>query len=207
MFDRLFGKKGDKPKKQPPSNIEQTNAMLTKKIQDMELRIQNLDVKQKYLQNEAKEKLKAGDKAGAKRLLAKKKKLVEQIKQCEGAMAMMEEQQMIMENTGMMKGTMEAIKNANMVIKEAQKDLNVEDMENIKDDMVELKQAQAEMGDFFAEYTNADNDEVEDELAALEEEMAKQDTGALPMANNEKINKQKNNLNRDEDALNQFMFG
>ena len=56
MFDRLFGKKGDKPKKQPPSNIEQTNAMLTKKIQDMELRIQNLDVKQKYLQNEAKEK-------------------------------------------------------------------------------------------------------------------------------------------------------
>ena len=73
MFDRLFGKKGDKPKKQPPSNIEQTNAMLTKKIQDMELRIQNLDVKQKYLQNEAKEKLKAGDKAGAKRLLAKKR--------------------------------------------------------------------------------------------------------------------------------------
>ena len=34
-------------------NIEQTNAMLTKKIQDMELRIHG---KQKYLQNEAKEK-------------------------------------------------------------------------------------------------------------------------------------------------------
>ena len=121
-------------------------------------------------------------------------------------MAMMEEQQMSMENTGMMKGRMEAIKNANLVIKEAQKELNVEDMENIKDDMDELKQAQAEMGDFFAEYTNADNDEVEDELAALEEEMAKQDTGALPTANKEKINKHKN-VNKEEDDLNQFMLG
>ena len=116
---------------------------------------------------------------------------------------MMEEQKMIMENTGIMKDTMEAIKNANKVIQEAQKDLNVEDLENMKDDMDELKQAQAEMGDYFAEYTNADNDEVEDELAAFEEEMAKQ--WVLPTANKEKINKQKN-IN-EEDALNQFMFG
>ena len=45
MFSQLFKKKGDKPKKQPPANLEQTNAMLDKKIQDLELRIQNLDVR------------------------------------------------------------------------------------------------------------------------------------------------------------------
>ena len=73
MFKNLFG--GKKEKKQPQSNVEDTIQMLDKKINDMELLINNLEVKQKNLQEEAKKKIKAGDKAGAKRLLVKKKKI------------------------------------------------------------------------------------------------------------------------------------
>ena len=96
MFQKLFGgdKKGKDKPKESGGKIEETLQMLDKKIADMELLLKNLDVRQKNLQEEAKQKLKDGDKAGAKRLLAKKKKLLEQLKQTEGAMAMMEEQRL-----------------------------------------------------------------------------------------------------------------
>ena len=55
-------------------------------------------------------KLKQGDKAGAKRLLAKKKKLLEQLKQTEGAMAMMEEQKMMLESAGATKETFDTFR-------------------------------------------------------------------------------------------------
>ena len=100
MFNKLFGGgKKDKPKEKK-ANIDDTLKTLDKKLSDLELLTQNLDVRQKNLQEEAKQKLKAGDKAGAKRLLAKKKKLLEQLKQTEGAMAMMEEQKMTLESAG-----------------------------------------------------------------------------------------------------------
>ena len=79
-FVKLFGKKG--PSKKPPKQHknEQTQLILDQKIKEQELKISNLETRSNALQEEAKTKLKAGDKAGAKHILAKKKKLVEQIK-------------------------------------------------------------------------------------------------------------------------------
>jgi hypothetical protein len=72
-FGKLFGKKdaGKKPPKQ--NKNEQTTLMLDQKIQEQELKLKNLETKTNALQEEAKAKLKAGDKAGAKRILGKKK--------------------------------------------------------------------------------------------------------------------------------------
>ena len=75
----------------------------------------NLETKTNALQDEAKAKLRAGDKAGAKRVLAKKKKYVEQMKTIEGAIAMMEEQKMMLDSTLQMKDVMSAIKTGNQV--------------------------------------------------------------------------------------------
>ena len=75
-FATLFGKKKENKKQEPQTNLEQAKLNLDQKLQKLELRLQNLEVRQKNLQSEAKEKLKAGDKAGAKRLLAKRKKLI-----------------------------------------------------------------------------------------------------------------------------------
>ena len=116
MFKNLFG--GKKEKKKPAANIDETIAMLDKKIKDMELLINNLEVRQNAMQEEAKKKIKAGDKAGAKRILVKKKKIVEQIKQNEGALMMMEEQKGMLENSATTKGVIDAVKKATEVIKE-----------------------------------------------------------------------------------------
>ena len=67
-FNKLFNTKGKKGGgSQPGGKVEQTVAMLDQKINEQELRIKNIETKTNALQEEAKAKLKAGDKAGAKR--------------------------------------------------------------------------------------------------------------------------------------------
>ena len=56
------------------------------------------------------------------------------------------------------------------------------------------------------EYNNEVDEEVEDELAALEEEMAKKDTQQLPNVNNEPIINNKNPNKKEEDEFNKFMM-
>ena len=64
-FSKLFGKKGkgDKPKQ---DKNEATTLMLDQKIQEQDLKLNNLETKTNALQDEAKAKLRAGDKNGAK---------------------------------------------------------------------------------------------------------------------------------------------
>ena len=157
------------------------------------------------MQEEAKKKLKEGDKAGAKRLLAKKKKLVEQLKQTEGAMAMMEEQKMMLESAGATKETFDTIKNVNQVVKEAMKELNIESLEELKEQMDELKQQNEEINNFFAEYANEGMDEIEDELNELEQEEAQKNKNALPVVNKEKIGEDKNKVKNEEFNLDNFL--
>ena len=66
--------------------------VLNNRIQEEELKINDLEMRANQLHEEAKQKLQNGDEAGAKRLLAKEGKFVEQMKQIEGSIAMMEEQ-------------------------------------------------------------------------------------------------------------------
>ena len=207
MFNKLFGGgKKEKPKS-TDDKVNETLQTLDKKIADMELLIENLDVRQKNLQEDAKKKLKEGDKPGAKRLLAKKKKLFEQMKQTEGAIAMMEEQKMMLESTGTTKEIVETIKSTNEIIKQAMKDLNVESLEELKAQMDEIKEAQEGIHNFFAEYAEEGMDEVEDELKALEEEEAQKAKNAIPRANKEGIeeNKEKKVKNKDEFNLDAFL--
>ena len=74
MFKNLFGG-GKKDKKKSKVNVEEAIQNLDKKIKDMELLLNNYEVRTNALQQEAKAKLRAGDKAGAKRILAKKKRI------------------------------------------------------------------------------------------------------------------------------------
>ena len=154
MFSKLFGGgKKDKPK-DTKTKVDEAMKDIDKKISDMELLTQNLDLRQKNLQEEAKQKLKAGDKAGAKRLLMKKKKLLDQLKQTEGAMAMMEEQKIMLETAGATKDMVDAVKSAAAVVKEAMKELNVESLEELKEQMEKEKEKQKEIADFFIDYAN-----------------------------------------------------
>ena len=206
MISKLFGKK----KKNPAENKDkalQTIQNLDQQIKDLELKIDHYDKQAQNLTNEAKAKLKAGDKAGAKKLLTKKKRFVEQIKQLEGAQNMMEEQRMMLETQDSMKTIFETVSSTNQTIKEIGKGVSVEEIEKAREDMEEMKDAQKEMGDFFAEYADAGNEEVDEELDQLEAEVAKEEVN-LPGANKEKVIQEpaaKEDIKKEEDALGDFL--
>ena len=104
----------------------------------MDLLLNNYEVRAKALQEEAKKKLKEDDKNGAKRKLVKKKKIVDQIKQIEGAIMMMEEQKGMLESVSTTKDILETLKGANEVIK--QNKVDVEEFDIIQDDIEDQKQ-------------------------------------------------------------------
>merc|ERR1712096_211159 len=99
----LFGKK--KPKKDENTQEKAMAAIsdLSTKINDLEEKIKFIEAKKNGLNETAKAKLKSGDKNGARQALAKKKKYDENIKQYDGAIMMMEEQKMMLENAESMK--------------------------------------------------------------------------------------------------------
>ena len=206
MISKLFGKK----KKNPAENKDkalQTIQNWDQQIKDLELKIDHYDKQAQNLTNEAKAKLKAGDKAGAKKLLTKKKRFVEQIKQLEGAQNMMEEQRMMLETQDSMKTIFETVSSTNQTIKEIGKGVSVEEIEKAREDMEEMKDAQKEMGELFAEYADAGNEEVDEELDQLEAEVAKEEVN-LPDANKEKVIQEpaaKEDIKKEEDALGDFL--
>ena len=204
MFKNLFGGKKDKKNTNTNVNIQETIKNLDKKINDMELLLNNYETRSNALQEEAKKKIKAGDKNGAKRILVKKKKLVDQIKTYEGALMMMEEQKGMLESAAATKDMIDTVKKANAVIKENKVD--IEQLEQVKEDMDELKDQQAEMNDFFKDYADENQEGVEDDLKALEEEMEKEASQNLPMASKEKIST-KEKIKNEENELEKFMMG
>ena len=168
------------------SKGDNISSILKGKIKEQEQRITNIEQRAMEIKDEAKEKFKAGDKAGAQRLMNKHILYIEQMKQIEGSIAMMEEQAMMLDNVSSMKDMMFQIKCGSQAIKEASKGMSVEDLENMKDDMEDIKPDQSELNDFFKDYAEegGDNRNLLDEL---EEEINEEKSGELPKSS--KINK------------------
>ena len=178
--------------KKKESNNSKTQKMLDDKIAEHEIKLNDLEARTNALEDEAREKLKTGDKAGAKRILLKQEKLIDQMKQIEGAMAMMEEQKMMLDCTSQMRDVMSAIKCGSVAVKESSKGMSVEDLENMED----IKPDQEELNEFFKEYDKYDSDFVNDKLEQLERECEGKDIPMIPMAAMAGCN---------EDDLNQFL--
>ena len=174
-------------------NVNDPNYILNNRIQEEELKINDLEMRANQLHEEAKQKLQNGDEAGAKRLLAKEGKYVEQMKQIEGAIAMMEEQKFMLDSASNMKDIMSAIKSGYTAVKEASKGFAIEDME----DMNEIKADQGEMDDFFNEYSNKEDD-IEDKLESLKEEINEKPS-------EKKYEKEQKNYSNEEEYLLQFL--
>ena len=120
-------------------------------------------------------------------------------------MEMMEEQKMMLQNTAQMIDVMQAIKNANEVLKKT-KGVKVEDLEQMREDMDNIKADQEELNNFFIDYTEENLEDVNEELEELEKQIAQNDIGSLPQAHEEKLHPQKAK-NKEEDALNSFLSG
>lgn len=180
----LFGKKQPTNQANTQEKAMQAISDLTGKITDLEEKINYIEKKKDNLNEQAKTKLKAGDKTGARQALAKKKKLDEQIKQFDGAIMMMEEQKMMLESADSMRSIMESLKKASDAVSEAQKGMSVEDLDKLRDKMEDLKDNQREMAEFFQSYATTEDVDVDDELEELanqlEGEKTKEDLESLP---------------------------
>ncbi len=174
----LFGKKKDK-KNEASTQEKAMSAIqdLSTKIGDLEEKIKYIETKKNNLNEQAKTKLKSGDKNGARQALAKKKKYDENIKQFDGAIMMMEEQKMMLENAESMKSIFDSVKKANSALQDAQKGMSVEDLERLREGMEDMKDNQKEMQDFFEGYATTEDEDVEDELNELANEL---ETESLP---------------------------
>jgi hypothetical protein len=131
----LFGKKKQEKKVDNSQKAMETMEQLGHKINELEEKIQFLETKKNNQNEVAKQKLKAGDKIGAKQALAKKKKFDEQIKQYDGAIMLMEEQKMMLENAASLKGVFDTVKNAGAVLKDATQGFTIDDLDKIRDEI------------------------------------------------------------------------
>ena len=148
--------------------INKNEQKILDQISEKEKKLNNLEARVDDLEQEAILKLKAGDKAGARRLLAKQQKFIEQIKQNEGEIAMLEEQKMGLDNLLYMKD----ITNYNAPIKCESKGLMVEDLEQMKENLGDINADQEELNNFFNEYDKDDN-VIDEKLEYLEQNLEK----------------------------------
>ena len=132
----LFGKKpAAKAGPDPKEAAMEALGKLSQKIEEIEEKIVFLENKKNAETEKAKQKLKAGDKNGAKQALSKKKKYDEQIKQFDGSIMMMTEQQMMLESMESLKSVFSTISQTNTVLQDAQKGLSIDNINDIKDDL------------------------------------------------------------------------
>ena len=145
------------------------------------------------IKNEIKEKLKNKDTEGAKRFAVKQVKITEQMQRLEGVLAMMEEKKMMLENTTAMKDVMSIIKQGIMAIKESSNYLSVEDLEEMKDKIEDVKADKEELNKFFKDKLDeCENEKVACILEELEDEINP----------NKEKNKQKEKDEDEDDLLN-----
>ena len=155
--------------------------ILDKKIEDLQLEIGNLQTKSKALNEEAKTKLISGDKEGAKRILKEKKKIDDQLQKKEDQLLILEEQKMNLEHFESIKDVMNAIRYANAAIKEAMKGISVEDIENMLEDLNEIKENQEIINDFFTGYAEVNDLEFDDKCDDFFKKLAEEIGDDMPI--------------------------
>jgi len=183
----------------PPEDIYQkTPEDIDKLIEEQELKIKNFETKCNALEQEAKAKLRDKDRSGAASLLAKKNKYVNIIKELEDVVAKLNEQKMVLENIIKLRGIKKTIKNTYEVVKEAAKELNIDEVDKMKEEIDDHKAEQEELTRVIKEM------ESKMLMGELEAQLEKEE---LPSANEEVLNPSQplKVENKEEGDLNKFL--
>ena len=120
---------------------------------------------------------------------------------------MLEEQKGMLENSNTMKDVFNTLKSTGEVLKSEQGAVKAEDIEKVREDMEDLKDSQNEVNEMFSGYAGQGNEEVDDELAQMEKEMAEEEV-SLPSANKEDVPQVKvaeREAKKEEEALRDFL--
>ena len=135
--------------------------------------IKKLERTSNVKREKAKELLKNKQKDRAKLYLKQSKFHLEQVKISEAQLTMIEEQIDNIQSTTQMLEIQKVLEKGNNVLKEMQKEMNVEKWEKIKDDMDELQEEQNEINQFFREH-DIDVQQADDEVNEMFNKMEKE---------------------------------
>ena len=124
--------------------------------------IKSLEIKEQKSMDKVKELLKKKQKDRAKFYLKQNKLFSEQTKVADGQLEMINQQIANIESTTNLNECAAVLNRGNNVLKELQKEVNVEHWENIRDDLDELKERDEEIKDFFRE-KGIENEELEEQ--------------------------------------------
>ena len=152
--------------------------------------IRSLELKEIKSKEKAKELLKKKQRDRAKLYLKQCKLFREQSTVANGKLQIINEQIINIESAFNMKECMDCLNQGNAVLKNLQKEVNIEHWENIRDDLDELKERDREISDFFKERGIDEEQyeaECEDELNVLLNEIQGNNELNLPDVPNTKI--------------------
>eukprot|EP01083_Nonionella_stella_P151928 486268_1 len=198
MFGRLFGTNQTKKKVAAP-NLNDSIQQLRQAVTQLEKRETHLDKKIQVCLNNAKAKSKRRDKKGALYELKKKKQLEGQLNSIQGKKLNLETQIMALEDAHLNKETLKAMKTSAQVMKTTVKESDLDKADELMEDINEAMDVVNEMNEAMSQPLGQvmDDDELEAELAELEELEADEllnDMAEAPISN---YNKQQSNMDSD----------
>jgi len=168
FFEKVFGKKGGKaPTPQEAiQRLRETEEMLQKKSDFLEKKIeQELGIARK---NGTK------NKRAALQALKRKKRYEKQLQQIDGTLSTIEFQREALENASTNTEVLRVMGDAAKALKSAHKNMNVDDIHNLMDDVAEQQEIANEISDAISQPVgfgqDVDEDDLLEELEALEQE-------------------------------------
>ena len=167
---RLFGKKKKK---------EMTPEQTLKAMEDHRNTTEDISKRSTLLQNKAKNELqqalqrkKQGDKAGALICLKRKKMYENEVTKLEGSRMNLEQQLFSIEAGTMNKNIFEGLRQGNEVLKQVHGKINIDEVDKLKDDMEEQQDLVQELNEAISQpigfMSTMDDDELLGELDDLE---------------------------------------
>ena len=179
------------PKSNTTKINEEERALLNCKLCRDKIKkyIKSLEKNVALKKEQAKEALKNKNRDRARFFMRQGKMYEEQIKSSDGQLQMIETQITQIENAQNQKDVFTVLKEGNAALKKLQEEVNVEKMQEIADDLDDLKDKNDELTQFFKDRGIQENEEeLDDDLNKLIESVQKEDAKIdLPSANKENL--------------------
>ena len=131
--------------------------------------------------------------------LVKKKRHLNQLKTYEGALSLLEQQKMMLDDAEMMKKIYKTMIINNEFIKKNQ--VNIEELEAAKEEFDEMKDKANEISEFFQSVNEEELNGLDEDMKELENQIAEEDNMKLPNAIKEESVDYKNEKNKEDEVL------
>ena len=176
MFTNLFGKKErTDPQAAPKIDPLETIAALDKQINAINKRIKVLEAKSDDLKQTAIAKKKAGDIRGATLAMKQYKMNTNELAKLDGQQIILEQSKMQIESANFDVGVVNAMRTGKDAIKAANKQINVDDIADLKEELDDIMAENAERQNYFADVAKDGQEDLLEELEGWEAEAAEKE--------------------------------